>query len=255
MKSIGTLNLEFGMLTLPMSISTFANYNDISFSNVCPKEHDIKTKRWCDVCNKEIPYTELKKAFKISKDKKIVFDAGLIEAIKNNQDKSCKVLKVFEQPQTYKMKYLIDKVYYLTPKEKFEKGYFILKEALKHNGNSLLIDFMIRSRKHLGLIEPFGDYLILFQLIYAEQIKTPTPLKKIEVSEKDVENASILLESIYEDTKNLNLKDIKDTYKKELFEAILSKKKVKIEKKQEEDSFSKGLEQLAKVKKKIKVKA
>ena len=254
MKSIGTLNLEFGMLNLPMSLSTFADYNDISFSSVCPEGHDIKTKTYCPTCNREIQYSEMKKALKISKDKKIVFDAGIIEAIRDNQDKSCRVLKVFEQKNTYKLKYLIDKTYYLIPKEKFERGYFILREALKDSKKSLLINYIMRTRKRLGLIEPFGDFLILFQLIYGEQVRKPTPLNPIAVSEKDVENAEILLESIQKDTQNVVLGEIKDTYKQELFEAILGKKKVTVKPKQElEDSFSKGLEQIAKLHKSRKV--
>ena len=248
MRSMGTIDLQIGFLNLPLSISSFANYQGISFSNVCPKGHDIKMKRWCSECNREIPYSELQKAYKISKDTKIIFDSELINYMKEKQDKSCKVLKVFKENDTAKFKYLINKTYYLIPKEKFEKGYFILLNALKKKGNVLLIDYMVRSRKHIGLIEPFNQYLILFQLIYAEQIKTPTPLKIIEISEKDIENAGILIDSIYETTQNINLKDIKDTYKEELFEAILKRKKVPKKEKvvQDDDAFSRGLQELAK---------
>ncbi len=253
MRSIATINLEVGMLSLPMSISTFADYNGIALSNVCPHGHDIHMKRWCEDCQKEIPFNELKSAFKISKDQKIVFGKELIEVLKEKQDKSSKVLKVFRQQNTSNIKYLVDKVYYLTPKEKFEKGYFILLSALQNSGNTLLIDFAIRNRKHIGLIEPFGQYLIIFQLLYADQIRQPTALKPIAVSESDTKNAQYLLESILEETKNVNIAEIKDTYKDELFEAITSGKTdvPKIEKK-EEDSFSRGLEVFAKSKVKAK---
>ncbi len=252
MRAIGTINLEFGMLNLPMSISTFANYQTISFSNVCPKGHRIKMKRYCPECDKEILYSDLKKALVISKDKQIVFDADLVKMLKEKQDKSCRVLRVFKQDMTYKFKYLIEKVYYLLPKTNFERGYFILLNALKDKGSSLLIDYMIRTRKHIGLIEPFGKFLILFQLIYAEQIRIPTPLKEVEISKKDVDNAQILLESIYEETKNINIKDIKDEYKQELFDAILKGKKIE-KRETQEDSFSKALEKVAKSKLKKKV--
>lgn len=242
MRSIATLNLEFGMLTLPMSISTFADYQTIKFSNVCPQGHRIKMKRVCPDCdNKEIPYSDLKKAFVISKDKQIVFDADLVKLLKEKQDKGCRVLRVFKQDMTYKFKYLIEKVYYLTPKANFEKGYFIMRNALSSSGNSLLIDYMVRTRKHLGLIEPFGKFLILFQLIYAEQIRTPIPLKELEISEKDTTNARVLLDSIYEQTKGNNIKNIKDEYKKELFDIILKGKKVKKAKVKVQDDFSKKL--------------
>lgn len=242
MRAIATINLEFGMLNLPLAISTFANYQDISFSNVCPNGHKINYRKWCPTCDKEIPYNDLKKALVVSKDRNIVFDADLIKLLKEKQDKSCKVLRVFKQDMTYKFKYLISKVYYLLPKEKFEKGYFILLNSLNQQNSSMLIDFMIRSRKHIGLVEPFGRFLILFQLIYAEQIRQPMALKELDVSEKDLTNAKILLDSIYEETKNTNLNDIKDEYKQELFETITENKP--IEKAEVEDDFSK---QLAKV--------
>lgn len=253
MRSIATLNLEFGMLTLPMGISTFADYQPIKLSNVCPHGHRIKMKRVCPDCdNKEIPYSDLKKAFVISKDKQVVFDADLVKLLKEKQDKGCRVLRVFKQDMTYKFKYLIQKVYYLSPKANFEKGYFIMRNALASSGNSLLIDYMVRSRKHLGLVEPFGKFLILFQLIYAEQIRTPTPLKELATSEKDITNARVLLDSIYEQTKSNNIKNIKDEYKKELFEAILTGKKIR--KAKVEDDFSRKLALATKTKKKAKKK-
>jgi len=242
MKSLGTINLEFGMLNLPLAISGFADYQTINFSNVCSKGHDIKIKRWCEKCNKEIQYNELKKAYKINKDNKIIFDSELINYIKEKQDKSCKVLKVLNNKDTNQMKYLIDKVYYLIPKAKFEKGYFILLNALIKGNKTLLIDYFIRNRKHIGLVEPFGKFLVLLQLIYVEQIRTPTPLKPVDVSQKDVNNALLLLESIEKETRNIKLQDIKDEYTNELFEAIIKKKKPTISKK--EDDFSKGLEKI-----------
>ena len=227
MKPIGTLNLNFGgLIQIPMAISTFANYQDISFKQVCPQGHYIAYKKVCPECNQEIAKEDLQKAYKIDKEHKIVFDKKIIEEIKARHKESS-ILKVFSDGELdNSVRVMIEKVYYLTPKAKFEKPYYIMRNSLMSNHNSILIDFVLRSRKQIGLVEPFGRYLVLLQLLYPEQIRKPEPLEEIEVSEKDMGNAKALLQSLKEETKNVFLKDVKDEYKKELFEAIMSGKPI-----------------------------
>ena len=53
-----------------------------SFNQLCEKGHKIKYKKWCPVEEREVPWSEIKKGYEITKNNYVVLEKEEIENIK-----------------------------------------------------------------------------------------------------------------------------------------------------------------------------
>ena len=61
-RSIWKGAISFGLITIPIKVYGATETKDLSFRQVHPADGGrIKYKRVCEVCGKEIPYTEIAK--------------------------------------------------------------------------------------------------------------------------------------------------------------------------------------------------
>lgn len=115
-----------------------------------------------------------------------------------------------------------EKPYYLAPVGRGAKGYALLREALKKSGKAGVAKVVIHSREYVGVVVPYGHALVLDLLRYAGELKDPSTLelpeedlKKLNVTDKEMEMAQRLIESMiadwepgkYHDTYREQLKD------------------------------------------------
>lgn len=121
-----------------------------------------------------------------------------------------------------------EKPYYLAPLKRGEKGYALLREALKRSGKAGVGRVVIHSREYIGVLAPYGKALVLNLLRYAAELKDPTELslpeedlKKLGVTEKELDMAQRLVVSM---TGDWEPGKYHDTYREELLGYI--KKKV-----------------------------
>jgi len=121
-----------------------------------------------------------------------------------------------------------EKPYYLAPLKRGEKGYALLREALKRSGKAGVARVVIHSREYIGVLAPYGKALVLNLLRYSAELKDPAELalpeedlKKLGVTEKELDMAEKLIESMIGDWEPGKYHD---TYREELLGYI--KKKV-----------------------------
>jgi DNA end-binding protein Ku len=62
-------SISFGLVNIPVKLYTTSdNDKDFLFNQLDNKGHRIKYKKWCPVEDREVPYSEIKKGYQISKD-------------------------------------------------------------------------------------------------------------------------------------------------------------------------------------------
>lgn len=113
-----------------------------------------------------------------------------------------------------------EKPYFLAPVGRGAKGYALLRSALKKSGKAGVAKVVIHSREYLGVVVPYGKALVLDLLRYAGELKDPKELElpeeeldKLGVSEKEMEMAQRLIESMIADWEPGKYRD---TYREEL---------------------------------------
>lgn len=266
MRKIATINLRIGLVNFSLSVNSFVDYSGISFKQLSPCHNvPIKLKRVCSECGKEIPYSELKYGYQLSKNNIIPIEKEMMDSISNRETK---ILMTYDNnSQLSKIEEVIQqKVYLLTPNENLSKPYFLLRELLIRKEKSLLVEYSLRGKLHLGIIKPFTlvdkygkthIFLLLKQIVYSDRIKPISSLPTEEVSEEELKLAIELFELLESKMSKTDYRELKDE-RKELLEKIL-KGEIKIEKpervKEKEivEQLKKSTE-LLKLKKKKKVK-
>ena len=114
-----------------------------------------------------------------------------------------------------------DTPYYLEPGKRGEKGYALLREALRRSGKIGIANVVIRSRQHLAALLPLERMLLMNTLRFSNEIRSTSDLSLPEgsagLSDKEIAMAERLVEDM---TDQWNPEQYKDTYTNDLMARI-----------------------------------
>src|SRR5262249_39584199 len=66
-----------------------------------------------------------------------------------------------------------ERPYYIEPGKKGDRGYVLLREALRKSGRIGIAKVAIRSRENLGALMVQGDMLVLILMRFADELRAP----------------------------------------------------------------------------------
>jgi len=119
--------------------------------------------------------------------------------------------------------------YRLVPGKRGEKGYALLREALKKSGKIGIAQVVIRTKQHLAAVLPVGKLLLLETLRYDDEILAADEfalpslmLKTAGVTDKELQLATRLIDDMTEVWKPATYRD---TYRDDLLRRIEQKVK------------------------------
>src|SRR5918994_7647428 len=76
-------SISFGLVNIPIQVYSATQKEDFtSFNQLCDKGHKIKYKKWCPVEEREVPWSEIKKGYEITKNNYVVIEKEDIDKIK-----------------------------------------------------------------------------------------------------------------------------------------------------------------------------
>jgi DNA end-binding protein Ku len=130
MRAIWNGNIIFGLVSIPVKLYSATQPRTISFSNLHSVCHTkLESKRWCPKCQKEVPWNEVEKGFKISKDQWVILSKEEIERVKLTTSKNIEIAYFVDASQIDPI--FFEKTYYLVPTEAGLKPYSLFVEALR----------------------------------------------------------------------------------------------------------------------------
>jgi DNA end-binding protein Ku len=122
---------------------------------------------------------------------------------------------------------LFEKPYYIVPGSGGEKGYVLLREALKKTNRAAIAKAVLHTVQHLVAIMPKEDYLILEILRFANEIKEVKEVEllnekteKMRVSDKELQVAEQLVEGM---TGEWDPSKYHDTYRDDIMKLVQTK--------------------------------
>jgi len=184
------------LVNIPIRLETCQKSHDIPLHNVCPTCHNrISYKKWCDHCNREIAYSEMKKGYYVSKSKgMVILDKETIQSLKAEKSN---IDIVYFLPSD-KIPFLFyEKVYNLIPQEETPtKAYNLLKELLRITNLVAIGKFTMRNKEHNIIIRYWLDRLFLCFMFYPNEINLSDIPKKDEIKREELEMGKKLIESL-----------------------------------------------------------
>jgi DNA end-binding protein Ku len=223
-RSIGTANISFGLVSVPVQIySSSESKASISF-NMLHKKCGTRLKQQyiCPKDNNEVVgRDETVKGYEFAKDQYVILSTEELKAL---EEKATSMIDVIEFVPLDKVdREYLEKVYYLGPDKGGDRAYRLLAAALKDTGKAALGQYSARGRQHLILLRPLNGVIVMEQLHYADEIRSPA---EVPIPEGDVKPMELTLaKQLIDQTTNENFEPgkYKDTVRERVMEQIEKK--------------------------------
>lgn len=222
-RSIGSATISFGLVSVPVSLfSSSESSASVSF-NMLHTTCGSRLKQQY-ICSKEgtvVEKDEVGKGYEFAKGQYVRFSAEEIKAL---DEKATNAIDIAEfVPLTAVDRIYLEKVYYLGPDKGGERAYGLLTKALEVTGRAALGQYSARGKQYLVLVRPLGDILVMEQLHYHAELRSPAEVPRPESPVKDGELAlarQLIEQSAVEEFRPENYRD---TVRERVLEAIQQK--------------------------------
>jgi DNA end-binding protein Ku len=223
--SIWKGTISFGLLHVPVSLQTAQEEKELHFSLLDGKTlSPIHFKRVSAATGKEVPYSQIVKAYKDKSGRYVVLSDRDFQAANVKSTQTIEIADFVPLAEIDPL--LFDRPYYLVPGKNGEKGYFLLRDALAKTGKVAVGKVVIRTKQHLALVMPRGEYLVLELLRFANEVLEAHEVdylkgvKRRKYGAKELRMAEALIQSM---TGEWDPDKYKDTYREDLMKRVREK--------------------------------
>jgi DNA end-binding protein Ku len=225
MRAIWTGSISFGLINIPVKLFSASESRDgLDLRMLHGKDNSpIRYAKICKEEDKEVPFDEIVKAYEYAKGEYVVLSDEDFEAADAKKTSTIDIVEFADENQI-DVRYL-EKPYYLEPGKGADKPYALLREALRDRNKLAVATFVLRQREHLALIKTVGQILVLNQMRFPADLRSPGGLKlpgKDVTTERELDMAVKLVDQL---TKPFIPEDFHDTYTEELQTRIEAKVK------------------------------
>ena len=194
--------VSFGLLNVPVQLYTATRDVDLHFRMLDARNRKpIRYERVNADTGEEVPWKEVVKAYEYAKGNYVVVDEKDLRRIAPEATESVDIETFVEQSAIDPMYF--EKPYYLVPGKKAEKGYVLLREALRRSGRVAIARVVIRTRQYLAMMLPRDDALVLNLLRFPQEIVAAKEftfpggaLSKYRISAAELRMAENLLDTM-----------------------------------------------------------
>ena len=234
--SIWKGSISFGLVNIPVKIySTSDNSKEFSFNQLDNKNHKIQYKKWCPIEDREVPYSELKKGYQISKDNYVVVEKQDLDKIKMKTTQSIDVKEFIDSKNLDPL--LIEKSYYVGPEKNekngtIDKAYTLFSRVMNETNKIAIGKVVLKDREHLVALRAYQRGIVMHQLRYIDEVK---PVDEVEgmdgssssssqqpsIDSKELSLGKTLVENLT--NKEFDISQYSDEYTKQLEKIINAK--------------------------------
>jgi len=238
-RSIWKGSISFGLVNIPVKLhSTTDSSKDFSFNQLDDKGHRIQHKKWCSVEDKEIPGSEIKKGYQISKDNYVVVEKEDLEKIKIKTTQSIDIKEFIDSKHFDPI--LIEKSYYVAPEKSkkngvIDKAYTLFAKVISETNKIAIGKVVLKDREHLVALRAYQRGIVMHQLRYINEIKPVDEVEEMSgaaaaaaaassqpsIDNKELSLGKILVENLT--SKEFDISEYSDEYTKQLEQLINAK--------------------------------
>ncbi|SFE23898.1 DNA end-binding protein Ku [Chitinophaga sp. CF118] len=221
MRAVWSGTIGFGLVNIPIKLYSASQDSRLDLDMLDKKNHaHIRFQRVNEDTGKEVPWEQIVKGYLYNDEYVILQDEDFEEASpkKNKIITIESFVKVAEIDNIY-----FESPYYIEPQKAGEKAYELLLKTLQKTGKAGLGRFVLRTSEHLVVIRPRDNYLLLHQLRFEQEIRSPKDLtlpSGIKISKQELDMAAQLVEQY---STEFDITAFKDEYTAELMKIIKAK--------------------------------
>jgi DNA end-binding protein Ku len=221
--SIGSANISFGLVSIPIKMFTAASAGGVSFNQLHQKcGGRIKQQQICPTCNEVVERSSLVKGYEFSKDQYVQFSDDELKALEGEASRMIDIAEFVPLDQVDPIYF--EKTYYLGPDKGGEKAYRLLADTMKQSGRVALAKYVMRGKENLVLIRAANNGLMLHSMFFADEIRDFSEVDKGEgakLKPGEMELAQRLVNELATD--KFKPEQYTDEYRTRVLEAVEAK--------------------------------
>jgi DNA end-binding protein Ku len=168
--SIGSGNISFGLVSIPIKMFSAAASGGVSFNQLHQKcGGRIRQQQVCPTCNEVVERNALVKGYEFARDQYVQFTDEELKGLEGEASRMIDIAEFVPLDQVDPIYF--EKTYYLGPDKGGEKAYRLLTDAMKAAGRVALAKFVMRGKENLVLIRPSQEGLMLHTMYFADEIR------------------------------------------------------------------------------------
>jgi DNA end-binding protein Ku len=172
MRALWKGSVAFGLVNVPVKLYAATEDHDVRFHQVHAEDGGrIRLKRECEVCHRQLSYSEIAKGYEDASGKRIIIDPEDFENLPVPGGRDIDVVEFVPAEQIDPV--LFDRTYYLEPDARSAKAYVLLREALRSTDRMAIVKVAIRQRTQLACLRIREGVLVLQTMIWPDEVREP----------------------------------------------------------------------------------
>ena len=168
--SIGSANISFGLVSIPIKMFTAASAGGVSFNQIHPKcGGRVKQQLICPTCNEVVDRSALVKGYEFSKDQFVQFTEDELKTLEGEASRMIDIAEFVPLDQVDPIYF--EKTYYIGPDKGGEKAYRLLADTMKQSNRVALAKYVMRGKENLVLIRAANNGLMLHTMYFADEVR------------------------------------------------------------------------------------
>jgi len=224
-RSIWSGAISFGLVNVPVKLYSAVSRKSVRFHQLHDADHvRIQQKRVCPADGEEVPYDNIVKGYEISPDRYVVIEPEELEALDPKKTRAIEIQEFVDLDEIDPIYF--DHPYYLAPDTGASKAYRLLLSAMKETNKVAIARVVIRQKENLVAIRATGDVMAMATMVFHDEVINPDTIDEIpdegdaEVSQREVDMAQQLIESLSSD---FEPEKYHDEYRERVLELIEAK--------------------------------
>jgi DNA end-binding protein Ku len=222
-RSIATGTISFGLVSIPVRLYPASQSSAaVSFNLLHAKcGSRVKQQYVCPKDGEKVEREDMVKGYEVAKDRYVTFTAEELKALDEIATQTIDITEFVSTAQVDPL--FFDAAYHLGPDRGGTKAYRLLALALERAGKAALARYAARGKQYLVLIRARGGRLVLQQLHYPDELRSPEeiPIDDAELKEPEVQLALRLIEQT--SAEGFHPERYEDAVRKRVLEAIARK--------------------------------
>jgi DNA end-binding protein Ku len=202
-RSIASATISFGLVSVPVNLfSTAESSASISF-NMLDRKSGTRLKQQyvsTDDNPRVVEKDDIVKGYEFAKNQYVVFSPEELKALDEKATNSIDIVEFVPLDKVDRI--WLDKAYFLGPDKGGDRAYRLLARALEETGYAALGQYAARGKQNLVLVRPMDGRLVMEQLHYRNELRSPSevPLEDVPVKPAELTLAKQLIEQTATDT-------------------------------------------------------
>jgi DNA end-binding protein Ku len=195
--------ISFGLIAIPIKLFHAVRHKSVSFNQLDERTMSrIRYRKVSDETGEEVPDEHIVKGYEVSKGRYVLVDPDELEPFMPSATRTID-LEEFVDLDEIDPIYFED-AYYVTP-DANPKPYVLLARAMEEAGKVAIGRLVMRNKQYTAAIRAVDGRLMMSTLAYADEVVAPDSIDElvgldaVDVSEREVQMAEALVQSLSED--------------------------------------------------------